>query len=65
MKTAAYIGIILVMLSIISIITGVITQQYELFGGISLVCTYAGLFAGVIAWIFLIRKWEKEWGKEK
>lgn len=52
MKTAAYIGIILVMLSIISIITGVITQQYELFGSISLVCTYAGLFGCVIAWIF-------------
>lgn len=67
MKIASYIGIILVILSITSIITGVITQQYELFGCISLVCTYTGLLAGIIAWILLIREWnqqEKEWNKE-
>ncbi len=68
MKISLYTALILVILAIISIIAGIITEQYELFASISLVCSYSGLLAGVIGWVFLLRMWhkeEKEWDEKK
>lgn len=68
MKTSVYIALVLAMLAIISAVIGCITEQFELFGCISLICSYSGLLAGLIGWVFLIREWnqqEKEWKQEE
>ena len=67
MKTSVCIALILAVLAIISAIIGVITKQFDLFGCISLACSYTGMLAGLVAWGFFIWEWEKQnkkWEKE-
>lgn len=59
-RISVSIALILVILAIVSAIIGVITKQFDLFGCISLVCSYTGMLAGLIAWGFLIWEWEKQ-----
>lgn len=67
MKTSLQIAALMVIAAVVSAILGLITKQFNLFGCISLACSYTGILAGFIAWIFLIRKWdrqEKKWEQE-
>lgn len=67
MKTSLQIAALMVIAAVVSAILGLITKQFDLFGCISLSCSYTGLLAGFVAWVFLIRKWdrqEKKWEQE-
>lgn len=67
MKTSLQIAALMIIAAVVSAILGLITKQFDLFGCISLSCSYAGLLAGFVAWVFLIRKWdrqEKKWEQE-
>lgn len=67
MKISLQIAALMIIAAVVSAILGLITKQFDLFGCISLSCSYTGLLAGLIAWCFLIREWdrqEKKWEQE-
>lgn len=64
-RISVSIALILVILAIVSAIAGVVTKHHELYTCVSLVCSYTGLLAGLIGWIFLIRMWHKEDKKQE
>lgn len=67
MKISLQIAALMIVAAVISAIIGIITKQYELFGFISVACSYTGTLAGFIGWCLLIREWnqqEKEWEQE-
>ncbi len=68
MKISLQIAALMIIAAVISAIIGGITRQYELFGFISISCSYTGMLAGLVAWGFFIWEWEqqyKKWEQEK